>query len=49
MKQSGMMWSLPGATGMLQLRASIKSRRFNIDHERLLPESSPQETERMAA
>ena len=35
--------------GMLQLRASIKSRRFNSDHERLLPESPPQETERMAA
>ena len=49
MKQSGMMWGLPGATGMLQLRASIKSRRFNSDHERLLPESPPQETERMAA
>ena len=49
MKHSGMMWGLPGATGMLQLRASIKSRRFNSDHERLLPESPPQETERMAA
>ena len=49
MKQSGMMWGLPGATGMLQLRASIKSRRFNSDHERLLPESPPQENERMAA
>ena len=49
MKQSGMIWGLPGATGMLQLRASIKSRRLNSDHERLLPESPPQETERMAA
>ena len=28
MKQSGIMWSMPAATGMLQLRASIKSRRF---------------------
>ena len=33
MKQSGM----PGATGMLQLRASLKSRRFYSDHERLFP------------
>ena len=49
MKHSGMMWGLPGATGMLQLRASIKSRRFNSDHERLLHESPPQEIERMAA
>lgn len=49
MKQSGMMWGMPGATGMLQLRASLKSRRFRSDHERLLPFSPPQETERMAA
>ena len=40
LKQSGMMWGLPVATGMLQLRASIKSRRLNSDHERLLPELS---------
>ena len=49
MKQSGMMWGMPGATGMLQLRASLKSRRFRSDHEALLPLSPPQETERMAA
>ena len=49
LKQSGMMWGLPGATGILQVRASIKSRRLNSDHERLLPESPPQETEPMAA
>ena len=49
LKQSGMMWGMPGATGMLQLRASLKSRRFRSDHERLLPFSPPQETERMAA
>ena len=49
MKQSGMMWGMPGATGMLQLRASLKSRRFRSDHERLLPPSPPQEIERMAA
>ena len=49
MKQSGMMWGMPGATGMLQLRASIKSRRFDSDHERLFPLSPPQEPERLAA
>ena len=50
MKQSGMMWGMPGATGMLQLRASLKSRRFRSDHEHLLAHSPPQEdTERMAA
>ena len=48
-KQNGMMWGMPGAIGMLQLRASLKSRRFRSDHERLLPFSPPQETERMAA
>lgn len=48
MKQSGMMWGLPGATGMLQLRASIQSRRLSTDHERLCP-SPPQETDRIAA
>ncbi len=36
-KQSGMMWGMPGATGMLQLRASLKSRGFRSDHERLAP------------
>ena len=49
LKQSGMMWGMPGATGMLQLRASIKSRRFRSDHERLLPLSFPQEAEPLAA
>ena len=49
MKQSGMMWGMPGATGMLQLRASLKSRRFRRDHERLLPFSPPRQSERMAA
>ena len=49
MKQSGMMWGMPGATGMLQLRASLKSRRFRNDHEALLPLSPAQENERMAA
>ena len=49
MKQSGMMWSMPGATGMLQLRASIRSRRFRSDHERLLPLSPTQENEPLAA
>ena len=39
MKQSGMCCGIPGATGIynLQLRASLKSRRFRSDHERLLP------------
>ncbi len=49
LKQSGMMWGMAGATGMLQLRASLKSHRFGSDHERLLPLSPPQEAERMAA
>ena len=42
MKQSGMVWAMPEATGMLQLRASIQSRRLSTDHERLSPESPPQ-------
>ena len=37
MKQSGMSWSLDGANEMLQLRASVMSRRFWDDYERLLP------------
>ena len=37
MKQSVVMWGTPGATGMLQLRASLKSRRFSNDHEALRP------------
>ena len=45
MKQSGMMWSLDGAKDMLQLRASVKSRRFRSDFERLLPASPPEQNE----
>ena len=41
MKQSGMTWSLDGAKDMLQIRASVKSRRFWNDFERLLPSSPP--------
>ena len=44
MKQSGMMWTLDGAKDMLQLRASVKSRRFWSDFESLLPSSPPQQT-----
>ena len=39
MKQSGMSWSLDGAKEMLQLRASVMSRRFWDDYESLLPSS----------
>ena len=39
MKQSGMTWSLDGAREMLQLRASVASRRFWDDYESLLPAS----------
>ena len=45
MKQSGMMWTLDGAKDMLQLRASVKSRRFWSDFENLLPSSPPQQTD----
>ena len=45
MKQSGMTWSLDGAKDMLQLRASVMSRRFWDDFESLLPSSPPQETD----
>ena len=45
MKQSGMTWSLDGAKNMLQIRASVMSRRFSDDFERLLPSSPPQETD----
>ena len=45
MKQSGMTWSLDGAKEMLQLRASVMSRRFQDDFERLLPSSPPHETD----
>ena len=39
MKQSSMMWGMPGATGMLQLRAYLKSRRFRSDtpHKGMTP------------
>ena len=49
MKRSGMIWSLVGATGMLQLRASIQSRRFCADHERLLSRPHLQGTDKIAA
>ena len=45
MKQSGMSWTLDGAKEMLQLRASVMSRRFWDDFEGLLPSSPPQETD----
>ena len=45
MKQSGMSWTLDGAREMLQLRASVMSRRFWDDFEGLLPSSPPQETD----
>ena len=45
MKQSGMMWTLEGAQDMLQLRASVKSRRFWSDFENLLPSAPPQQTD----
>lgn len=45
MKQSGMMWSLDGAKNMLQIRASVKSRRFWSDFESLLPHSPPHQIE----
>ena len=47
MKQSGMMWTLDGAKDMLQLRASVKSRRFWSDFENLLPSSPPQQTDQI--
>ena len=43
MKQSGMSWTLDGAKEMLQLRASVMSRRFWDDFEGLIPSSPPQE------
>ena len=45
MKQSGMMWTLDGPKDMLQLRASVKSRRFWSDFENLLPSLPPQQTD----
>ena len=47
MKQSGMMWTLDGAKDMLQLRASVKSRRFWSDFENLLPPLPPQQTDQI--
>ena len=44
MKQSGMSWSLDGAKEMLQLRASVMSRRFWDDYESLLPASPTPES-----
>ena len=43
MKQSGMSWTLDGAREMLQLRASVMSRRFRDDFEGLIPSSPPQQ------
>ena len=40
-----MTWSLDGAKEMLQLRASVMSRRFQDDFERLLPSFPPHETD----
>ena len=45
MKQSGMSWSLDGAKEMLQLRASVTSRRFWDDYESLLPSSPTPESD----
>ena len=41
------MWTLDGAKDMLQLRASVKSRRFWSDFENLLPSSPPQQTDQI--
>ena len=40
---------MDGATGMLQLRASLKSRRLMSDFDSLLPLSPTQETDLKAA
>ena len=48
MKGSGMTWTLQGARHMLQLRASIMSSRYALDHERSLP-SPPQPVGLLAA
>ena len=45
----GMIWSQPGGAGMLQLRASVKSERFQSDYERLLSTAAPMEDQPMAA
>ena len=44
-----MIWSLPGAQGMLQLRASVKNDRFQSDYERLFSATAPQADQLMAA
>ena len=44
-----MIWSQPGAQGMLQLRAAVKSGRFQSDYERLLSASAPLEDQPLAA
>ena len=49
LKGSGMIWSQPGAQGMLQLRAAVKSGRFQSDYERLLSASAPLEDQPLAA
>ena len=40
LKQSGMTWSPEGAQGMLQIRASIKSNRFQKDFRRTLADAA---------
>ena len=49
LKGSGMIWSQPGAQGMLQLRATVKSGRFQSDYERLLSPAAPLEDQPLAA
>ena len=46
MKQSAMTWSLAGTKDTFDIRASVMSRRFWDDFERLLPSSPPQEPTR---
>ena len=49
LKGSGMIWSQPGARGMLQLCTSVKSGRFQSDYARLLSASAPLEDQPLAA
>ena len=49
LKGSGMIWSLGGAQGMLQLCTSVKSGRFKRDYASLLSASVPQEAQPQAA
>lgn len=49
LKGSGMIWSLGGAQGMLQLCASVRSGRFQSDYESLLSASMVQEDQPQAA